>query len=430
MASESIAELETTFDRLWPLLRSITGAGLRESLDILGGIIPLDRMEIPSGTKVFDWTIPKEWVVREAYVITPDGERILDVAENNLHLVGYSTPFRGVLTRAELDQHLHSAPERPDAIPYITSYYQPRWGFCVSQRARDALREGLYEVVVDTDLIDGALSIGEAVLPGQTDEEVLFSSYLCHPSMANNELSGPIVLAYLYRRIAAMPERRYTYRFVLAPETIGSIAYLHRRGVHRLHKYLRVGYVLTCLGASAPFTYKRSRQHESLADRAAVYAPFGQTTHFHRDVPFHPDNGSDERQYCSPGFDLPVGSIMRTPYGQYPEYHTSDDNKDLISFPALREAIDVCEEIVRTLELNQTYKRTDPFCEPMLSKRDLYPTLGGPVPNADVSALMWALNYSDGKHDLLWIAERSGHDLARLAQMADAAAKADLLALA
>lgn len=422
MASESISDLEATFDKLWPLPRSITGDGLRASLDILGDIMPLRRIEIPTGTRVFDWTIPPEWIVRQAYVVTPAGDRILDFAENNLHLVGYSIPFRGTISLAELDQHLHSLPERPQALPYVTSYYQPRWGFCAPHAVRQTLTDGLYEVVVDTDLVDGALSIGDAVLEGQNQTEVLFSSYLCHPSMANNELSGPLALAYLYRRIAAIPDRRLTYRFVIAPETIGSLAYLNHHDMINL----AAGYVLTCCGIPAPFTYKQSRRGDTLADRVAIHILDNRGDHYH-DLSFRPDYGSDERQYCSPGFNLPVGSLMTRMYATYPEYHTSDDNKSLVSFQMIQETIDVCEQIVHTLEYNQTYKRTNPYGEPQLSRHDLYPTLSVANSTRETSALMWVLSYSDGEHDLLWITERSDHSIEVLAEAAKQAHVAGLL---
>ena len=262
------ALLEDCFDRLWPIMRSITGDGVRETHDILGELIPLERMEIPSGTKTFDWTVPKEWVFRDAYVIDPNGGRILDARHNTLHLVNYSEPFRGTLSRGELDDHLYSLPERPDAIPYVTSYYRPRWGFCLSQAQRNALPDGDYQVVVDTDLIDGSLTLSECVLPGESTDEVLLSTYTCHPSMANNELSGPLVAAALAKRIAAWPKRRLTYRFVFAPETIGAIAYLSKRGEH-LKQSLVAGYIITCVGIPAPFTYQRSRRGNSLADKVA-----------------------------------------------------------------------------------------------------------------------------------------------------------------
>ncbi len=415
---ETTGAIERLFDRLWPLPRSITGKGARETHAILNELVPLQRIEVPSGTQALDWPVPKEWVVREAYVIAPDGRRLFDFAANNLRLVNYSTPFRGRLSRQALDAHLHSCPDLPDAIPYVTSYYAPRWGFCLSERERRALPDGDYEIVVDTDLIDGALTLSEAVLPGEERGEILISTYTCHPSLANNELSGPIAAAFLYRRLAAWPERRLTYRFVFAPETIGALAYLALRGDH-LRDTLVAGYVVTCVGLDTHFTYKSSRRRNSPADRAAAHA----LRHLGMDYElrdFSP-TGSDERQYCSPGFDLPVGSLMRGVYGEYPEYHSSLDDKRLISLAALQGSIDAYEAICRTLEQNVTFRNLFPFGEPQLGRRGLYPTLGSAGQSGQVAPMMWLLNLSDGLHDLLAIAERSGLPIGVLWQAARAA---------
>ncbi len=373
---------------------------------------------------MFDWTVPPEWVVREAYVLTPTGERILDVAENNLHLLNYSIPYRGTQTRAQLDAHLYSLPEQPHAIPYITSYYERRWGFCISQHQRDELPEGDYEVVVDTEHIQGSLSIGEAVLPGDGEGEVLISTYTCHPSLANNELSGPLVAAFLYRRLSRWPARRLTYRFVFTPETIGAIAYLSLRGEH-LRESLLAGYVVSCVGVGDRFTLKRSRRGDTLADRAALYV-LKQLPEQPTVLDFFP-SGSDERQYCSPGFNLPVASVMRSMYGSYPEYHTSLDNRDLLSIRAVRESIDVYERIMRTLETNRRYVSRVPMCEPQLGRRGLYGTLGTRDSTRFTDALLWVLNYADGEHDLLEVAEMSGIALDELAQAGAACQDAELL---
>jgi aminopeptidase-like protein len=410
--SESISEIELLFDRLWPILRSITGAGVRETLATLSDVVPLERIEVPSGTRVFDWTVPAEWVAREAYAIAPTGERILDMRENNLHLLNYSAPFRGTLTRAQFDEHLHSLPDQPEAIPYVTSYYERRWGFCVSQRQRDALPEGNYEVVVDTEHVPGSLSIGEAVLPGAEQREVLISTYTCHPSLANNELSGPLVAAFLHRRLARWPARQLTYRFVFAPETIGAIAYLSLRGEH-LRKHLMAGYVVTCAGTEDRFTLKRSRRGDTPADRAALHV-LRSLSEEPRVLDFFP-TGSDERQYCSPGFDLPVASVMRSMYGAYPEYHTSLDNRDLISFTALRGSVDLYERILKVLDANRRYVSRVSMCEPQLSRRGLYGTLGTRESTTFSTALLWLLNLADGRHDLIEMSERSGIALEELA---------------
>jgi aminopeptidase-like protein len=421
---ESIDEIELLFDRLWPILRSITGDGVRETLAILSEVAPMCRIEVDSTTKVFDWTVPPEWVAREAYVLTPTGERILDMRENNLHLLNYSAPFRGTITRAQLDEHLHSLPEQPLAIPYVTSYYERRWGFCLSQNQRDGLPDGDYEVVIDTDHIQGSLSIGEAVLPGGGQGEVLISTYTCHPSLANNELSGPLVAAFLHRRLSRWPSRRLTYRFVFAPETIGAIAYLSLRGEH-LRKSLLAGYVVTCVGAGDRFTLKRSRRGDTLADRAALHV-LNRLPEQPRVLDFFP-GGSDERQYCSPGFNLPVASVMRSMYGSYPEYHTSLDNRELLSIAALRESIDVYERILRVLDTNRRYISRTPMCEPQLASRGLYGTLGTRESTSFTDALLWVLNYADGEHDLLDVADLSGISLPELANAARACYDARLL---
>jgi aminopeptidase-like protein len=366
--------------------------------------------------------------VKAAYVVTPSREKILDVQENNLHLLNYSVPFRGRMTREELDQHLYSIPEMPTAIPYVTSYYQPRWGFCLAHQQRQALPEGEYEVVIDTEFLDGSLTLAEAVLPGSSGREVLISTYICHPSMANNELSGPLVAAFLYRRLAHLADRRLTYRFVFLPETIGSIAYLQQHGQHFKEKLI-AGYVVTCAGDRGPFTYKRSRRGQSVADRAAEYVLKKRFADSTKILDFFPA-GSDERQYCSPGFDLPVGSIMRTMYGCYPEYHTSLDNRDFISFDALQESIDVYAEVCNVLENNLTYRNRIMYGEPNLGRRGLYPTVGAAKDTAQkVAAMMWFLNLADGAHDLLAVAERSKMDFWALKDVAEKCLEAGLVEL-
>jgi aminopeptidase-like protein len=423
---ETADEVAAYFDRLWPLLRSITGEGVRRTHDILGELVPLERIEIPSGTQCFDWTAPKEWACREAYVIGPDGRRLLDVRQNTLHLVNYSIAFRGVLSRAELDEHLYSLPEMPAAIPYVTSYYAPRWGFCLPHAMRTSLPDGQYQVVVDCEHFDGSLTLSQAVLPGEEADEVLISTYTCHPSLANNELSGPLLAAFLYRRLAAIEHRRLTFRFVWLPETIGSLAYLSRYGGHFCRR-LVAGYVASCVGDRGPLTYKRSRRGDSAADRAALYALRRLAGDSLRVLDFDP-SGSDERQYCSPGFDLPVGVIARSIFGTYPEYHTSLDNRDFISFDSLVESVDAYLAVLGALDANATYCRTAPYGEPQLGRYGLYPTLGGPtVRDETLAALRWLLNLADGKHDLLTMAERSRVSLAALAEAAQRCLAAGLI---
>ncbi|HEV3025075.1 MAG TPA: DUF4910 domain-containing protein, partial [Pirellulales bacterium] len=327
---------------------------------------------------------------------------------------------------AQLDEHLHSLPGQPDAIPYVTSYYTPRWGFCLSQRERERLPEGEYRVVVDTEHVDGSMTISHALLPGDEPDEVLFSCDTCHPSLANNELSGPLAAAFLYRRLAALDRRRLTYRFVWLPETIGSIAYLHRYGEH-LRERLVAGYVVSCIGDAAPFTYKRSRRGGTPADRAALAALRRFSGAALRVLDFDP-SGSDERQYCSPGFDLPVGVIARSIYGSYPEYHTSLDNRAFISFAAMVESVDALLATLLVLDRNVVFRRTNPYGEPQLGRRGLYPTLGTRREHdLRLAALRWLLNLADGRHDLLAIAQRSGCDFELLHDAAGACQRAGLI---
>ena len=416
--------LRDLLDRLWPINRSIAGPGLRETLDVLAEWIPTERITARSGDQVFDWIVPDEWTVREAYFTGPDGVRHADFADCNLHLVSHSVPFRGRMPLAELREHLHTVPEQPTAIPYVTSFYAPRWGFCLSHEEAEALPEGEYDVVVDTELAAGRVEVGEAVLLGETDDEVLFHSYVDHPSLANNELSGPLAVTALYRRLSAWPRRRLTYRFVLSAETIGTLLYLHERG-DRLIERLRAGYVLTCVGDRGDFTFKRSRREDTAADRAALIA-LRDAGAAHEVRRFDPGNGSDERQYCSPGFDLPVASLMRTMYADYPEYHTSLDDRDFLSIDSLVGTIDMYERIARALDGNGTWVNTVARGEPQLGRRGLYPQLGAPR-HYQAVPLMWLLNLSDGDHDLLAIAERSGVAIDDLIPLAGDLEQAGLL---
>jgi aminopeptidase-like protein len=402
--SELAKNLERYFDRLWPICRSITGNGLRNSIDILSEIIPLTKHEIATGTAVFDWTIPKEWNIHNAYILCPDGRKIAQFEQNNLHIVSYSIPVNKKVSWNELLPHLHHIPEMPDAIPYMTSYYKENWGFCITHNEWKTLpHEGEYHVVIESTLEPGHLTYAECVLPGETTEEVLFSTYLCHPSMANNELSGPLAQAFLYDKIAAMPKRKYTYRFLFAPETIGVIAFLAKHGEH-LKGHLKAGYVLTCCGDPGDFTFKRSKHRTSLADRAAEHIL---KYHYpkHKLIEFAV-GGSDERQYCSPGFNFPVGSLMRTPYQRYSQYHTSLDNKAFISFDALAETVEAYFSICRLLEVNATYTNRIAHCEPQLGKRGLYPSSVDPLFNREEThRLLHFLSFADGQKDLIEIAQ-------------------------
>ncbi|HMS63835.1 MAG TPA: DUF4910 domain-containing protein [Ignavibacteria bacterium] len=398
--------MEKYFDRLFPINRSLTGEGNRETLKILSEIIDLTITEVPSGTECFDWTVPPEWNVKEAWIKDSKGNIILDFRKNNLYLLGYSENFKGVLNLSELKEHLYSLPDQPEAIPYLTSYYKKRWGFCISDKQLKNLKEDDYEILIDSELNDkGSMTIGESVLKGSTDEEILISTYICHPSMANNELSGPLVSSFIYKELKKNTSRRYTYRFVFVPETIGVIYYLSVFGKH-LKEKLTAGYVITCIGDKGNFTYKKSRRGNSLADKAAMLLLHQKEKDFTIED-FFP-TGSDERQYCSPGFNFPVGSLMRTRYGKYKEYHTSADNKDFLSFENLELSVKRYLEIIHILENNYTYVNLFPECEPQLGKRDLYPTLGSQKDTAEfVTAIMWVLNLSDGTNDLIQISERS-----------------------
>lgn len=404
------ASLEDYFDRLWPICRSVTGKGLRDSLTIINELAPLQLTEVPSGTQVYDWTVPDEWNINDAYIITPQGKKICNLKTNNLHIVNYSEPINQDISYIELIKHIHYIKEMPEAIPYITSYYKRTWGFCMSYNDFLSLpQEGLYKVVIDSTLCAGSLTYGEAVLKGNSEKEILFSTYLCHPSMANNELSGPLVQAFLYKKIAALPNRKYTYRFLFAPETIGVIAYLGKMGDH-LKQKLDAGYVLTCCGDNGAFVYKRSKRINSLADKVAEHVLKYQEVPYEI-IPFSV-GGSDERQYCSPGFNLPVGSLTRSMYQRYKEYHTSLDNKQFISFEAMEKTINTYYEFVRTLELNELYVNTIPYCEPQLGKRGLYPSSVNPVENRNaVHNRMHLLTYADGEHDLVDIADLRGQSI-------------------
>ncbi len=402
-------ELEKYFDRLWPITRSLTGNGNRETLKILSEIVTdLQVNEIPSGSQCFDWTVPPEWNIREAWIKDSKGNKIVDMADNNLHIMGYSEPFKGKLSFAELRPHLYSLPDQPDVIPYLTSYYKRRWGFCLTHNQLLSLDPNeTYEVFIDSTLDEnGSMTIGEAIIKGKTDKEILLSTYICHPSMANNELSGPLVTSFIYKHLKEKEgDLKYTYRFLFVPETIGSICSLVTKGEH-WKKNLEAGFVVTCAGDSGPFTYKRSRRGNALPDRAAELI-LKQTEEYFKIRDFFP-TGSDERQYCSPGFNLPVGSLMRTMYAEYPEYHTSADNKEFISFEAMEKSVKKYLEILELIEKNEKYINQMPYGEPQLGKRGLYPTLGSQKQVRDrVNAMMWVLNLADGEHDLIDISLRS-----------------------
>lgn len=396
-------EMMSLAERLFPICRSLTGDGVRQSLDILRELIPLKIHEVASGTQVFDWIVPEEWNVRDAFILDPQGRRIVDFKASNLHLMGYSTPFEGELSLQELNQHLHSLPERPNAFPYVTSYYSRQWGFCLSHRQRQALKEGRYYVKVDTTLQPGSLTFADLLIPGETDQEILLSSYLCHPSMANNELSGPLVAAFVARELLARKRRgRFSYRLVLAPETIGTIVYLSRH-LEWLQKHVRGGYVLTCIGDRGDFSYLHTRHADQLVDRLTLHVLRHFTNGFHAYSWL--ERGSDERQYNWPGVDVPIGTLMRTKFGTYPEYHTSDDDLRMLSAETLEQSVRLTLRCLDAFEENRTYRCTT-LCEPQMGRRGLYPTLSTRGSGLNARRLLDILAYSDGTEDLLAMAER------------------------
>ncbi len=388
---------------LFPICRSITGNGLRQSLAKVGEVIPLTTHEVATGTEVFDWTVPKEWNIRDAYIKDATGRRVVDFQRSNLHVVNYSAPVNARMSLEELRPHLHALPEHPDWIPYRTSYYAESWGFCLSQRQLERLADGEYEVVIDSTLQDGSLSYGECVLPGQIEDEFLISVHSCHPSLANDNLSGVAVATALAKLLAAT-SHRYTYRFLFVPGTIGPIAWLSRN--QEAAQRIKHGLVLACVGDRGSINYKRSRRLNADIDRAVEHVLRSKGAPFEvRD--FSP-YGYDERQYCSPGFNLPVGSLRRTPHGEYPEYHTSADNLEFVSADHLMDSLTTLLEVIDLIEGDRRFLNLSPMGEPQLGRRGLIGSVGGKAAKPDQLAMLWVLNLSDGNASVLDIAERSG----------------------
>lgn len=419
---ESMMALMTA---LYPICRSITGNGVRQSLRLLQEHIPLTIHEVPTGTPVFDWSVPKEWNIRDAYVKNARGEKIIDFQQSNLHVVNYSTPMAGRMPLTTLKEHLFSLPDQPYTIPYRTSYYREEWGFCLPHAALAQLEEGDYEVYIDSSLTDGHLTYGELILPGASAETVLISCHCCHPSLCNDNLSGMVLSTYLAKRLlAADGARRYTYRFLFIPGTIGSITWL------ALHEQaaalIKHGLVVACVGDAGALTYKKSRQGDAEIDRAVMHY-LAHRQQPYTVVDFSPF-GYDERQYCSPGFNLAVGSLTRTPHGRFAEYHTSDDNLQFVQATALADSLAAYLAVINILEQNHTYVSLNPKGEPQLGKRGLYSAFGGKKDSkASELAMLWVLNYADGSHTLLDIAEKSGYPFQLIADVASTLAGHGLL---
>jgi len=417
------AAMMALIEELFPICRSITGGGVRRTLSILQRHIPLEVHEVPSGTTILDWTVPREWNIRGAHIIDQDGARIVDFAASNLHVVQYSRPIDAVMPLSELKPHLHSLPDEPDWIPYRTSYYNENWGFCLTHHQLSSLADGLYRVVIDSDLAPGHLSYGELLIPGESEDTVLFSCHICHPSLANDNLSGIGVATMLARHIQTL-RRRYSYRFLFIPGTIGSLTWLARN--EDKVQSITHGLVLSCLGDAGGVTYKQSRRGDTAIDRIVANVLHHEKVP-HRIRSFVP-YGYDERQYCSPGFDLPVGCLMRTPNGEYPEYHSSADNLSLLRSESLAHSLAVLRRIVAVIEGDAVYRSCNQKGEPQLGRRGLYAAMGGQrSADYDQMALLWVLNLADGRHSLLDMVERAGVPFATLRAAADALLAVDLL---
>ncbi|SHF43108.1 aminopeptidase-like domain-containing protein [Mariniphaga anaerophila] len=409
-------------ERLFPICRSITGNGVRETLSILQETVPLDVTEIPSGTHVLDWEIPNEWNIRDAWIKTPGGEKIANFRKSNLHVLNYSMPVNQEVDLATLKEHLYSIPEHPEWIPYRTSYYNQQWGFCMPHNQLEKLEEGNYQVKIDSEIKPGALTYGEFIIPGETEEEVLFSCHICHPSLCNDNLSGIVIATELAKFLKNL-DLRYSYRFLFIPGTIGSIAWLSKN--EEKASRIKHGLVLTLLGDASPFHYKKTRSENTEIDEIMAYLLKDEDEA--KLLDFSP-YGYDERQFCSPGFNLPVGRISRKPFGEFPEYHTSADNLDFISAEKLGESLQLLVRAVSVIEGNRKWINRKPKGEPQLGKRGLYQAIGGATNQEDFRmALLWVLNFSDGEHSLLDIAKKSKIDFSILKFATDKLVSSGLL---
>ena len=413
-------ELLELMRELFPLSRSLTGDGVRETLAVLARDVPLEVVETPSGTPVFDWVVPREWNIRRAWVEGPDGQRVVDLADSTLHVLGYSLPVDATIGLDELRQHVFTHRDDPDLVPYRTSYWEEQWGFCMSRRQLESLPEGRYHVVIDSTLANGSLTSGEVRIPGTTDAEFLLSTHVCHPALANDNLSGVVVLWALAKALARQEELRFTYRLLWSPGTLGPLCWLSRNleGLERVHH----GLAISCVGDSGPLRYKRSRRGNATVDRAAAHVLAAEPGSLV--TPWEP-GGGDERQFCSPGFDLPLGALTRTPHGLFPQYHSSADDLDLVTPAALASSLRTALEIIEVIEANATCRNLSPYGEPQLGRRGLYQSVpDGTRPEA---ALLWVLSFSDGSRDLLAIAERSGLPFRTIQQAAAALEEQELL---
>lgn len=410
--------------RLFPVCRSITGNGVRETLKIIREYIPVEIYEAPTGTKVFDWTVPKEWNIKDAYVMDANGNKIIDFKKNNLHVVGYSIPVNKTVSLPELQEHLYSLPDQPGAIPYVTSYYTERWGFCIAHKYRKQLKEGEYKVFIDSELKDGSLTYGDLVIPGESEKEVFLSTYVCHPSMANNELSGPALTTFLTKWILNA-KRKFSYRIIFIPETIGSITYLSRH-LEVMKKNIIAGFNVSCVGDNKVYSYLPTRNGDTYADKIALNILSFKHPDFRRWSFL--DRGSDETQYNAPGIDLPVCCVMRSKYGSYPEYHTSLDNLDFISAEGLVGAYDVFKECLILIERNHKYK-INCLGEPQLGKRGLYPTISikSSYNDNEVKSMIDFIAYADGKNDLIDISNKINVPVWELYPIIKKLRQADLL---
>ena len=411
---------------LWDIPRSITGNGVRKTLDILQDLIPdLTTFEVPTGTQCFDWQIPREWNINDAYIIDPEGKKIVDFKKSNLHVVSYSTAVNTELSLDELQQHLYSLPRQSDAIPYLTYYYKDDWCFCITHKQRLNLKEGNYKVVIDSEFSPGSLSYGELLLPGRSEKEIFLSCYICHPSLGHNELSGPIVTTYIAKWLSTLNDRKYSYRIIFVPETIGAIAYLSRH-YRPMKQNTIAGFLITCIGNNEKHSYMPSRLGNTLADKVALHV----LKHLHPDFTAYSflQRGSDERQYCSPGIDLPVACLMHAKYGEYPEYHTSLDNLDYITAAGLYDGFEMMQKCIDCLEQNETLVASL-LCEPQLGKRGLYEQRKGKDADQKIRSTLDLLAYCDGRHSLLEIADLLCRPLWELTPLVQSLKQANLIEL-